>query len=394
MVTVMELLSHPSFSDDFRLISGRSGLYNTVRDSGIFEWENEEVIEKSFHIGDFVVTTLAAQKDDPENAKKYMKLLIKRKLAALCIKDVYFKEIPEEIIKLADDYQVPLFLFSNTYFDEIIFAVKSSLTPDDINSKTVNKIRRILYENMNDLEKEITIKEINPYFHRNVACAFCLPRNIKKKKNITEEYFSHYTMTLSPRAEAEEFTYSIVKFPWGIALIFTGGIAGDDLIKELKKFIDSLQIDQKKFAIGVSRAFDELLKLGTALREALYASVDCALNKKNITDYGSGGLTQFLCPLRDNYWTTDFYEQMLRKISDYDKKHKSNFMNTLTVYVHCGGDIAETAEKTFQHSNTIRYRMDKIMNILGISNSEDRITQLYIFVRLHEVKEYLDNIRI
>jgi sugar diacid utilization regulator len=39
----------------------------------------------------------------------------------------------------------------------------------------------------------------------------------------------------------------------------------------------------------------------------------------------------------------------------------------------------------FQHSNTIRYRIEKIRKLLDLGDDASSFAQLYIFVRLHEI---------
>jgi DNA-binding PucR family transcriptional regulator len=39
----------------------------------------------------------------------------------------------------------------------------------------------------------------------------------------------------------------------------------------------------------------------------------------------------------------------------------------------------------FQHSNTIRYRIEKIKNLLELGDDAGSFTQLYLFVRLHQI---------
>jgi DNA-binding PucR family transcriptional regulator len=48
-----------------------------------------------------------------------------------------------------------------------------------------------------------------------------------------------------------------------------------------------------------------------------------------------------------------------------------------------------TAQKMFQHSNTIRYRIDKIRKLLELDDGAHSLAQLYIFVRLHRIYQDL-----
>ena len=96
MPTVANLLSKPMFKD-FRIVSGRNGLNNKVTSAGFLEWEQDTQITKSFDKGEFVLTTLASIKDDESAIGRSLKLLINNRVSAIAIKDIYFKDLPDDI---------------------------------------------------------------------------------------------------------------------------------------------------------------------------------------------------------------------------------------------------------------------------------------------------------
>jgi sugar diacid utilization regulator len=59
--------------------------------------------------------------------------------------------------------------------------------------------------------------------------------------------------------------------------------------------------------------------------------------------------------------------------------------------VESGGDMNRTSLKMFQHSNTIRYRIEKIRRLLGIGDDAGSFAQLILFVRLHKIYQNTDN---
>ena len=68
-------------------------------------------------------------------------------------------------------------------------------------------------------------------------------------------------------------------------------------------------------------------------------------------------------------------------LDEYDKKYRSNLLETLRVYVQNEGRIAQTAQALFLHVNTVRYRLDKLKELLG---PEDFFVQAYIFIKADE----------
>ncbi|HVI41967.1 MAG TPA: PucR family transcriptional regulator ligand-binding domain-containing protein, partial [Anaerovoracaceae bacterium] len=126
MLTVMELLSFPLFRN-FKLASGYGGLYNQVSGTGIFEWESSYDVEKNFEPGEFIVTTLSLSRSDTVLAESSIRMLIDKKVSAIAIKDIYYHEISEELKVYSDAHQVPVFFFSETFFDDIIYTIKNTL---------------------------------------------------------------------------------------------------------------------------------------------------------------------------------------------------------------------------------------------------------------------------
>ncbi len=116
MITVIELLSYPLFRN-FKLISGHAGLSNEVSGTAIFEWESPEDVEKTFAKGEFAMTTLSQERGNIAYAEKCLKMLILKKVSAIAIKNIYFNEISEEIKMFSNNHNIPIFFFSEVYFD-------------------------------------------------------------------------------------------------------------------------------------------------------------------------------------------------------------------------------------------------------------------------------------
>ena len=123
----MEMLAHPTFKN-FRLISDRSGLNNPIRNAAILDWETGKAVDDSFFPGDFVVTSLAAFKDDPELANSTLASLIEKNITGLAINDICFSDVSDNILALANACHIPVFMFSGTNMTEIIYALKNEMT--------------------------------------------------------------------------------------------------------------------------------------------------------------------------------------------------------------------------------------------------------------------------
>ena len=82
--------------------------------------------------------------------------------------------------------------------------------------------------------------------------------------------------------------------------------------------------------------------------------------------------------------TNPMFERTARgfrsRIEKYDAKNSTELIQTARAFVHCSGDIADTAEHLHQHPNTVRYRLRRIRALLDMNDARDR--ELLVFLSL------------
>lgn len=106
-ITVNDIMQSPYFKKA-KIIAGRSGLYRPVKwihilDAQIFE---------SLTGNEFILST-GSVFTDFENGLSFVQQLIKHKVSGLAIELVkYITSIPDEMIKIADENNFPLIVFT------------------------------------------------------------------------------------------------------------------------------------------------------------------------------------------------------------------------------------------------------------------------------------------
>lgn len=378
----MELLSFPLFRN-FKLVSGYGGLYNQVSGTGIFDWESSYEVEKNFEQGEFVITTLSLAKSDTILAENSIRMLIDKKVSAIAVKDIYFHEISEELKVYSDAHRIPVLFFSETFFDDIIYTIKNTLLTHRRDFDRNEQVEFLLDPSPSIDQKKRKVKEINPFFHSNIICCFAsLKTNSQWQKELK-------ALQLTP----EETVYSIINYQQGILVIYTSKEnPASELEVKLLKFLEKSGLNKNLRDIGISETGKGLENLGTAIQESLYANSSCRLNQAERIRFRDSGLDQILLPMRSNHWVKKYYDGIMVKITTYDELHGAKLMETLLEYVRNNGDMKLTAQKLFQHSNTIRYRIDKIRKLLSLADDADSLAQLYLFVRLHEIDQNSDTV--
>ena len=61
-----------------------------------------------------------------------------------------------------------------------------------------------------------------------------------------------------------------------------------------------------------------------------------------------------------------FYRDTLGPLLAHDPKSGGELLRTLEAYIASGGSPMETAQRLHTHRNTVLYRLDRIMKVLGL----------------------------
>lgn len=67
----------------------------------------------------------------------------------------------------------------------------------------------------------------------------------------------------------------------------------------------------------------------------------------------------------------DFYNNSLYILKKYDEKNSTELYETLYIYLKNNHSMTKAAEEIFIHRNTLRYRLEKIVDLIGINLDED-----------------------
>ncbi len=398
MPTVANLLSKPMFKD-FRIVSGKNGLNNKVTRAGFFEWEQDTQITKSFDKGEFVLTTLASIKDDDAAINRSLKLLINNQVSAIAIKDIYFKDLPDEIKAYSNDYGVPIMFFADTYIDEILYVIKN----ETLNSlyTSFNEIvldTLISNDNLDVLEKENLLRKINPFFHpASMICAFI--SNKTDTSAISQEALDLYNdilldngLDIPESIDGAEVIYSFVTYKRGILLIATINSNDRGTVDSFKEALISSFTCNTALTdthVGISRSITGVDDIRTMLIDAIFANTSGILDNRNIAEISTAPFDHIIFKDRYLLGPNLYYEEMLEKLSETSSQ-RSPLLETLITLVTCDGNVDMTAKKMYQHKNTIRYRMNKMKTVFAADNELEFFGKLYLFSRIHFSKEYLD----
>lgn len=353
-ITVKEALNL-DILQGFKVIGGKRGLLNKINHVAVWDYETCEQIKENFSPEDFALTTLVAIKDRTDELYEVVETMIEVGISCLAIKNIYFDHIPDEVIKLANKNNFPIMTFSDTFTEDVIVEVNKAIDEKREYENLALKIDDILYKNLNDVSIKAIAHKINVNFKEKNLVAFCKKKN---GKLLGIKSFSD--------KEMEETFSKVIPYKNGYILINTfEEVKQSDIDKIVLRRLKWWGFTEKEYVIGISNLYEDLGSLGKAIQESLYAFKYSMMYNKSISFFEGIGINKIIMPIYDNPWAMKYYKEMIEPLIDYDKEHETELLNTAVKYVENNGDMKVTAEQLFQHSNTIRYRIDRINKILS-----------------------------
>jgi PucR family transcriptional regulator, proline-responsive transcriptional activator len=396
MITVFDIVTSPTFKN-FQIISGEKGIQNQVTGTGIFDWESKADIGKSFRKGEFVITTLAIAKDDFDFANDCIRALILHGVSAICIKEVFFRNLSEDTIQKSNILGVPIFFFSDTFVDDIVYEVRNMMAADKgelrSNFSPTLKEALISWYRTGSIPRETSgmIEEkLHPYLEDHTRCVLFFPKN---------------GVPMSPTMQPSRNNLGIqsILIPYETGMLALLSSADKEVLadEKLQNLLEVLQLPDSDCWMGAStillgtRQLDEgILQAFLGCARAMVVgeanppaqSDDDKADPMPIAAFTPTSVENLLICSCWSGCSRQFYLQKRQILDDFDKEHGSDLLGTLSAYIEANGDLVKASKMLYQHANTVRYRVAKIKSLLDIDMPSSYL-ELYVFVKLMQIYE-------
>lgn len=379
-ITVLDAMKLNSLKN-FKLVAGQWGLNRSIEKVGILDYEFVKKIKDQFVQGEFIISSLLFAKDDVNLLIGSVKSLIEDNVACLAIKNIYYSELPDDIIDYANEANFPIFIFDNSvFFEDIITDITDMIRAVDNYQLLEAKIDIILQKNTSkSVIRELAL-EINNSFNENFIAFYCKEKRYRNQKNIIN--------ILEKYKQNNKNDYdSVFKYKDGIlAILSKNKIDKTDWNKVVYDLISKIKINTDDFYIGTGNYHSSLSELDYGIHESLNALRTGEKAHQNMTFYNDIGIYKIILPYLEDHWIQDFYLKLITPLQNYDEKNCTEILNTAIAYIENDGNIKNTAVSLFQHENTIRYRINKIKEILNMKDQNGSFyEQLSIAIKIYKL---------
>lgn len=162
-----------------------------------------------------------------------------------------------------------------------------------------------------------------------------------------------------------------------------------ELEKRLREHLEAeLEYKDERLITGLAGPANALVEWAEVYQQAVQAMrLAQRLRLSSLVEYNSLGVYQLLTQLDDIPAVHTFSEQVVGPLAEYDKRHRSNLVDTISAYFEHHGNISQTAESLFIHRNTLLYRLDRIKDLTehDLGQSDMRLS-LHLALKLWQLR--------
>lgn len=356
-LTVKDILKLPSLKK-FSLVAGKGGLDNDIITAGIADYEFANVIDydlsHAFEKDSLVISSLLFAKDAPSLILPAIKLLKSSGVSAFAYKEVLFQTLPGEVISYADENDFPIFSYKDgTWFENIIFDVMTAVERDDTRYLSETHIEKMIRNTVSQEEIDNIRRGISLLLEKSICAAY-----IKTPQLDAARIFRSYYMYKNLREKL-----LVAKYEDGIFILLTTSKWNEASHRILlEEACQTLAFPVKASDITLSR-LHSTLELHKAFQEAYYAWAAGLLSPRKASSYEALGVYAAILPLAGTPELQSYAKNYIEKLKGYE--------DTIKSYIHNGGDVVATSLDLHCHSNTIRYRLNRMKALTGAPNETD-----------------------
>lgn len=144
------------------------------------------------------------------------------------------------------------------------------------------------------------------------------------------------------------------------------------------------RMPERRFYVGVGSMVMDIENLSVSYGRAEAAAKMAMRKEIDLLQFEEMGLYRLLYSCSDTGLLIRMRQETLAVLEEHDKRHHSNYVETLRCYLELDGSIQAMAQKMFTHRNTVIYRMNNIKKLLGteLSTPAERLPyQIAFYIR-------------
>ena len=386
MIRIRELYRLKNIRN-LRLIAGEAGLERTLTAAVLFEYDPSRMQLPDFYRGDLVVTTLAYARGEEQLVAPSLLALMDQGIAGLLVKTAYFTQLPQSVVAAAERLGTPLFLFDDTYIEEVILELTDLIRGKRRFVGFEKEIDALLAPGLDSARQREILSHIDPVGAPAYRVYALLSR--ERMPGLDERLYALLS-------EDAPLARRLICMEWRRMLLIICHVAEEQMDEDGEQLAQTLLaragIERDALRVGMSSLQRDRGDFPVALREAIYAARAAGLEGRPAMTADELGMYAFLFPMSENPFVVGQCRRCVAKILDYDAQNRTNLLATAQVYVEHHMEIAAAAKALYQHPNTVRYRLGKIQKLMGMEDDATFAPMIHLIISLSRILMEEENV--
>ncbi|MGE6377796.1 PucR family transcriptional regulator [Peribacillus muralis] len=368
-LTVEKALKLPALNQ-VEVIGGKQGLARVINSVSIMDHPDISWIKR----GELLLTTGYVFKDDSDAQINLVRELSKRGSAGLAIKIKRFlSTIPPEMVEEANKYKLPLLEIPYEMpLSDLLF----SFTHELVNREKVKNDGKGSFEIFHSLLSGESSSSSFPQLQEigfNHRPYILLLINIETKEEGDSFFPIGRMLEKLNQTEKVDFKYWNIDFNGHLIILQGKGMVTDEHLllqaERIAALLEGLITEGNpsiSLTMGLSKVKKEIHNMKEGFSEAKMAiQLGPRVKSTNINDYASIEVEDLINQIPKDV-LTQYVLSMIEPIIVYDKENEGELLKTLETYLFSRGRIEDAARALFVHRNTVKFRLSRIEDLLGV----------------------------
>ena len=143
-------------------------------------------------------------------------------------------------------------------------------------------------------------------------------------------------------------------------------------------------------SMGVGMYVDDIINIHNSYQQAkqVIQTVYQIQQFNRLFFYDQIGIYRLLFSISSNNEAIEFCDKYIKPLQQYDDLHHANLIETLQSIINCGWNLKLASEKLFLHYNSVKYRFQKICDLLEIDlRDNSRHTEIELALKIYLIQK-------
>ena len=143
-------------------------------------------------------------------------------------------------------------------------------------------------------------------------------------------------------------------------------------------------------SMGVGMYVDDIINIHNSYQQAkqVIQTVYQIQQFNRLFFYDQIGIYRLLFSISSNNEAIEFCDKYVKPLQQYDDQHHANLIETLQSIINCGWNLKLASEKLFLHYNSVKYRFQKICDLLEIDlRDNSKHTEIELALKIYLIQK-------